>query len=322
MKACGKRNPLLLSGEFFWIDRIRNTIGGNPEGGIGIGDDAAVIPEGLLWTTDAMVEGVHFLSSWPMDGVGYKSLASSASDIVAMGGKPLYALLTVGLPLSFSDVMYEAFLAGFERAMGDFGIVLMGGDTVRSGTLFFSLTVLGKPFEKPVLRSGAQVGDNIYVTGMLGESALGLEVLLGKEIHGEKKEEWVRRHLYPPCRVSLMQTLVSSYTLTAAIDCSDGFVADLDHIADESGVGYEVHIERMPVPERERGNSPFELPWSYALGGGEDYEIIFTSPEEISPVVAGVAVTCVGKIVESERQLFWYGERVERESIRRGYTHF
>ncbi|MFN4217123.1 MAG: thiamine-phosphate kinase, partial [Brevinematales bacterium] len=230
--------------------------------------------------------------------------------------------LTVGLPSSFSDGMYEAFLSGFERALGDFGIVLVGGDTVRSGILFFSLTVLGKTSGRPVLRSGAQVGDNIYVTGILGESALGLEALLGKEIPVERKEDFVFRHLYPPCRIGVMQTLVSSYSVTAAIDCSDGFVADLDHIADESGVGYEVHIERIPVPEKERVYSPFEFPLSYALGGGEDYEIIFTSPEEIPSVVEGVPVTCVGKVVSDERQLLWYGKRVAKENIHRGYTHF
>ncbi|MCX7883089.1 MAG: thiamine-phosphate kinase [Brevinematales bacterium] len=310
------------SREFLWIRRIRETMGEARHGGIGIGDDAAFLPEGLLWTTDAMVEGVHFLSSWPMDGVGYKSLASSASDIVAMGGFPLYALLTTGLPSSFQEKMYATFLHGFQRAMQDFGIALMGGDTVRSDALFFSVTVLGKPFSKPLLRSGAQVGDTIYVSGMLGTSALGLETLLRQEPKGKEQSSLVRAHLYPPCRIMMMQELVVSYTITAAIDCSDGFVADLDHIADESGVGYEIEITKLPVPEGPREDVPWGIPWRYALGGGEDYEIIFTSPDNLPSRVGGVAVTPVGKIVPQGRTLLWQGHPIEREKIPRGYTHF
>lgn len=322
MKHKGKKNSSFDSREFFWIEHIRKTIGYPIHGGIGIGDDSAVLPENLLWTTDAMVEGVHFLSSWPMEGVGYKSLATSASDIVAMGGKPLYTLLTVGSPKTFLESHYEKFLQGFQKAMRDFDIALMGGDTVRSDVIFFSITVLGKPFQKPILRSGANTGDFIYVSGTLGASAIGLELLLNKEIPTCEKEEFITSHLYPPCRISLMEKLLLSYPITAAIDCSDGFVADLDHIADESGVGYEIEIDKIPIPHKSETTSYEDFPLKYALGGGEDYEIIFTSPVQLPSLVAGVPITQVGKILPQERKLLWKGKPIKREKIHRGYIHF
>jgi len=316
-------DPVLESREFHWIDIIRKHLGETRHGGVGIGDDAAILPGDWLWTTDAMVDGVHFLSSWPMDGVGYKCLASSASDVVAMGGRPLYALLTVGLPMSFSDAWYASFLDGLARSLRDFDIALMGGDTVRSDVAFFSMTVLGKPFRAPILRSGARAGDRIYVTGRLGESALGLDILLGRVHAGEDGDRLVKRHLYAPPRTRVMEELVTGYRISSAIDCSDGFLADLEHIASESQVGYEVYVERLPVyPGAGVGEDPFSPPWSYALSGGEDYEIILTSPQSLPAEVAGVPLTEVGRITSSEKHLLWHGQPLAIEKLKKGYTHF
>ncbi len=310
-------------GEFEWIKRIRDSLGATLHGGIGIGDDAAVLPGGWLWTTDALVEGVHFLSSWPMDGVGYKSLACNVSDIVAMGGRPLYTLLTVGLSSEFSDEMYACFLDGLGKALQDFEVALMGGDTVRSDTVFFSLTVVGQAFHTPVFRSGARPGDTIYVTGHLGESALGLDLLLGKNLLLPSPERYTNRHLYPPSRIALMKELVETYPISAAIDCSDGFLADMDHIAEESGVGYEIELSHLPGPAGlSQGDNPTDFPWPYVLGGGEDYEIIFTSPETIPASLADTPITPVGRITPHEKHLLWRGEVFQADLLPRGYTHF
>ncbi|URA11074.1 thiamine-phosphate kinase [Thermospira aquatica] len=310
-------------GEFGWIQRIRTLLGVPRHGGIGIGDDAAVLPGGWLWTTDALVEGVHFLSSWPMEGVGYKSLACNVSDIVAMGGKPLYVLLTSGLSSDFGDEKYEGFLMGLDKALRDFDVALMGGDTVRSETVFFSLTVIGQAFSTPVLRSGARPGDIIYVTGVLGESALGLDILLGKNVALSQPEKYVNRHFYPPSRIAVMKKLLEKYTISAAIDCSDGFLADIDHIAEESGVGYEIELSRLPGPiGLSGGKTPTEFPWTYILSGGEDYEIIFTSPEVLPSSLADIPITSIGYITPYEKKLLWRGEVFEADLLPRGYTHF
>ena len=313
----------LPRGEFEWINFIRSRLGSVHHGGKGIGDDAAILPSRLLWTTDALVEGVHFLSSWPMHGVGYKSLACNVSDIAAMGGRPLYALLTTGLPPSYPPQKYADFLEGFKQALDDFDIDLMGGDTVRSNDAFFSISLLGEVIRRPLLRSGAQVNDFIYVSGYLGESSLGLQTLLEKIPPSQTSDLWVKRHLYPEPRLSLIGWLSEHFTITAAIDCSDGFLADLEHIAEESQKGYEIYLDKLPTP---RGitmpKNWQETPWEFVFAGGEDYEIIFTSPNILPSEGEGIPITCVGKIIENDFRLLWKNTPLPREAVPRGFTHF
>ncbi len=269
-----------------------------------------------------MNEGVHFdLSFITPFQLGYKLVSVNVSDIYAMGGRPLYLFLDLAMKGETEEEFLWELYDGLAAAMDTYGVKLLGGDLcgVRSD-MVLSATVMGTS-EKPILRSGASAGDRVYVTGTLGDSACGLEIL---KRHGvpEGASPLVQRHLMPMARESSSL----SRCATAMIDISDGLFIDLTRLCDESGSGVRIIAERLPLSEemkREAGAMGLD-PFHLATAGGEDYELLFTAPADcpVPPEIAGgVRVTCIGEITGGERLLV---DGQGRESILRGegYQHF
>ena len=320
-------------GEFGFIDRIAaRTVPGSGVA-LGIGDDAAaIIPvPGLqtLITTDMLVEGVHFeLSFTTPSELGRKSLAVNLSDIAAMGGKPRFALLSLavppGLPLEFLD----AFIGGFISRAERYGVALIGGDTCASRSGFVvSVTLIGEQRpDRVVRRSGARPGDRVYVTGTLGDAALGLELLR----RGERDGAAVNRHLDPLPRTEAGLALAEARVPTAMIDVSDGLLADLGHILRQSGFGAAVFLDRLPLSP-EYLNRICDLSddrFALALSGGEDYELLFTSPadreEEVLALFNSPAlpVALIGEITSAPGLALIAPDGVPYTPKSFGFNHF
>jgi thiamine-monophosphate kinase len=320
-------------GELSLLGRIRRRFGARGSDVIaGIGDDAAVIAphdQSLLLTTDMMVEGVHFdrrFTTWFQ--VGFKLISSNVSDIYAMGGKPRFALLDVAMEKETDERSLEAFFDGVERAMAIYRVELIGGDLSSSKRgAALAATLVGYT-KKAVMRSRARPGDKIYVTGKLGDSACGLELLkiLGRPISlesGEKTDtplKWpvmeplLRRHLMPEAR----KPGRIARAATAMIDVSDGLFIDLSRLCDESGVGAALSLRQLPLSSQMKKAAGFLGMDSYRLAasGGEDYELLFT----VSPK-RKVDAVCIGEITESERVFIDLKGRV-RPLRPEGYQHW
>jgi thiamine-monophosphate kinase len=260
---------------------------------LGIGDDAAILsPTGgsdWIFTCDAFIEGVHFLRDLhPAGSVGFKSLARATSDIAAMGGLPRAFLLTLALPDALTGRWLDLFLAGMKRATRTLDLRLIGGDTTKSPRVFISITVLGEaPRGRWVPRSGARVGDVIYVSGRLGRAQLGLELVRRRLAASKRNEPAMRsalhQHLYPEIRIELGAWLAQKRIASAMMDISDGLSTDLPRLCLASGVGAHIDSRRIPcveIPKRLasklRGIRLDAL--QLALDGGEDYELLFTVP--------------------------------------------
>jgi thiamine-monophosphate kinase len=256
------------SGERAAIERIRSRLPGPPAGETWIGDDAAVVappPESLLLSADLVVAGVHVdLDLVGIDDMGWKAMSANVSDMAAMAGRPLWALVSVAGPAPTDlDTLY----AGVAAAAEHYRCPVIGGDLANAGTLVVSLAMAGTSDGRPaVLRSGARAGDALFVTGPLGASAAGLEVLRsGRAADAPDLAAAYRR---PEARVEEGRAARAGGA-TAMIDVSDGLAIDLDRLAEASGVG--VALTRVPIAE---GASAEQ-----ALGGGEDYELVFSSPD-------------------------------------------
>lgn len=318
-------------GEFELIKKISRELPDKYKGHIGIGDDAAVIEKDLMITTDAMVDGVHFLSDQiDFRQLGYKSMAVNISDIAAMGGHPLYALLTIGISDKINDLQINQYIQGIQDIRREFDFDLIGGDTVKSGTFFISITMAGKPFKKPLTRKGARKNDRIYVSGSLGDSAIGLSFILGNSQYKVQDEKYfIERHYLPKARVNLIEFLCKKYRINSCIDISDGFMADLGHIAESSRLGYNINCDLLPVSSAQIGDSYQTVPMvylNYALSGGEDYELIFSSPDNIDTEMVlkktGVPVTFVGTMTEGKYTLNYHGRELNTQNMPSGYRHF
>ncbi|MGD9949533.1 MAG: thiamine-phosphate kinase [Desulfobulbus sp.] len=268
----------------------------------GIGDDCAVVNRdghrAWLLTLDTLIESVHFDCAFhPPQKLGRKAVSVNVSDIGAMGGKPLFALMSVGMPHSFDPVWFQAFAQGVADACAEYGCLLIGGDTVASPQgLNFSLTLIGEAEAgKVVYRSGAQPGDTIWVSGPLGLAAAGLE-LLQRGI-GDNEEGFLpllEKHLNPRARVVLGGRLGESGLVHSMMDLSDGLATDLAHLCAASGVGGQFHAEKLPGSQllvqaaRLTGHDP--LGW--AIGGGEDFELLFTAAPESESRILQIGHDC------------------------------
>lgn len=266
--------------EFALIDRYFESRA-RRDGGvvIGIGDDAAVctVPPGqeLVVTTDILVENIHFPAATPAADIGYKALVVNLSDLAAMGSTPAWFTLTLSLP-EVNESWLEAFSTGLFEAAHRFGIRLVGGDTVR-GPLVVGVQALGLvPEGRALTRAGARAGDLIYVTGNLGDAAMALDMLNGAILPGPSEQTVFMTRLNRPVpRLRQGQELLGM--ASAAIDVSDGLVADLGHIAARSGLGAIIERERIPLSDAYRTHLG-ESGWLPALTGGDDYELCFTLP--------------------------------------------
>lgn len=282
-----------------------------------VGDDTACVKVGeslLLLTCDTLLEGRHFLGSYPMSAVGWKGVSACVSDLIANGGKPLYLLVTLLLPdveLKKVDELYE----GITRACEFYGVKLVGGNVVKSERFGIDLFGVGLT-ERFVGRGGAKVGDGIFVSGTLGDSLAGLELILMEKKHYEDFElRLIERHLRPTARIDYVAH-ISKYA-NASMDISDGLSSDIQHMAKRSGLRFSVQKEKLPLSRelleyaKRRGKDPY----SYALRGGEDYQLLFTHPpSKLNPFLD---MTQIG-IVEEGEGVFLDGVPLEAQ----GFDHF
>ena len=285
--------PDTLTSEWDLINALSREFGPAPAGVIlSIGDDCAAIeipgPDYLLWTVDTLVEGVHFdLAYTTLAQLGWKSLTVNLSDIAAMGGDPGSALLSLGWPPDRDRREALAFAAGLAQAAREYGVAVIGGDTVASpGGLIVTVTLTGRvPAHQMLRRAGAGIGDLIFVTGPLGEAAAGLKILRqGLELPQELKEALTEAQLRPRPQLRAGRLLAQEGLATAVIDTSDGIATDLYHICRASGVGARIPAAGVPVSPRVEAAAPYLgcNPLDLALFGGEDYLLLFTA----SPAVA------------------------------------
>jgi thiamine-monophosphate kinase len=276
---------------------------------VDIGDDAAVVRRGALadiYTTDTLVDGVHFVAGRiPWHELGWKSLAVNLSDIAAMGGRPLYSLVTLGVTQDARVTDLTELYRGLRAASAEFGGRVIGGDVVRSPVMFITMAMVGTAIKiagRPVVltRSAVRPGDQIAVTGVLGSSAGGLRLISEGRQRGRRSSlALVRAHNTPIPRVAEGRALVRA-GVRAAMDVSDGLVADLGKLCAASNVRAVVTAERVPVANELRRAFPNDY-LQLALGGGEDYELLFAAPPDVMELARGkvgpVGATVIGRAV-------------------------
>ena len=324
-------------GEFGRIDKYFKPLAAGFPGALGLGDDAAVLPvsglQGLVVSTDAVVAGVHFKPDDPADLIARKALRTNLSDMAAMGAEPWVYTLTLALGPGEADVVdgwVSSLAAGFARDQETYGIHLIGGDSVSTpGPTLLSITIFGRQAGATVLRrSGARAGDDIYVSGTIGDAALGLKLLNGEIAPDDPAAtaELVDRYHLPRPRLRLGLALVGC--ASAAMDVSDGLVQDLSHICGASGVGGVIRWPDVPLsrPARrslDRGAVAIED----ILGGGDDYELLFTAPRSAQDEVArraeaaGTGISRIG-LIESGPGVLVRDEDGRLVPLRRlGYRH-
>src|SRR3989339_368591 len=331
--------PDTLATEWDLIAALGREFGPAPAGVVlGIGDDCAAIeipgPDYLLWTVDTLVEGGHFDPALiTLSQLCWKSLTVNLSDIAAMGGNPGFALLSLGWPPDRDRNEALEFAAGLAQAAREYGVAVIGGDTVASpGGLIITVTLTGRgPARQMLRRAGAEVGGLIFVTGPLGEAAAGLEILRqGLELPPELKEGLTEAHLRPRPQLRAGRLLAQEGLATALIDTSDGVATDLYHICRASGVGARIPAAAVPVSPRVTAAAPHLGcdPLDLALTGGEDYLLLFTAKPAVAPRLPGAfsraglsAPLPLGHIVPGDRVVL-LTPAGEVDISGRGYDHF
>ncbi len=327
-------------GEFGFIEKIRQSLKTKDKSILsGIGDDAAIFKPGagheLVFTTDMLVEGRHFdwkfITPWQL---GAKTMAVNISDCAAMGAKPTVAVVSLGIPKNYSVANLETFYDGM-KAMGEsFGAHIVGGDTVGSDQFVVNVALIGEvEAGKALRRSGAKAGDALFVTGTLGDSAAGLHALKHpSENNQDAAAILVKRHLAPTPRFNVGRMLSTKKLATAAIDVSDGLSSEAKHLCDESKLGVEIHEEALPISPSLKvycdahGLDPVDL----VLGGGEDYELLFTVPlTHISQVIqkvpseTGTSIKSIGRMVPAAKGMTLITRKGERVPLKaKGFDHF
>lgn len=298
---------------------------------LGIGDDCALLTVAekqlLAISTDTLVSGVHFLADINPSDLGYKALAVNLSDLAAMGADPAWLSLALTLPEA-NDKWLEAFSNSLFEQLNYYGMQLIGGDTTR-GPLSITLTINGLiPEGRALTRQGAKIGDWIYVTGTLGDSAAGLALLQGRfSVEQQVERDYLlARHLRPHPRVLQGQALRD--LASAAIDISDGLIADLQHILKASQCGARLDLDELPMSQILTSNTDVEQALYWALAGGEDYELCFTVPEvnrgalDLALNHLGADYTCIGQIAPLGEGMTFYRNNQQVTLPWKGYDHF
>lgn len=313
-----------IGGEFALIRRLTQGKPADKRVIQGIGDDCAVIEQNkgsyLLVTTDMMVEDDHFSLKWysPYQ-IGMKLMEVNVSDIVSMAGIPHYAFLAMCMP-SFATVEFmDEFYKGMYASADKHGVFIIGGDTTHGHKYVFNLTILGEVEKKLMrLRSSAQNGDQICVTGTLGGSTAGLK-LLEKGLSG-----YIQDHVEPKSRTAAEAQLIACYA-HAMIDVSDGLASEITHICNESKTGAGINYDTIPLSEHTIKSAELlhEDPHEFALYGGEDFELVFTiSKKNISELKKHFAdFSVVGEILRKEMGIYLF-KNGKKQSLKSGYNHF
>lgn len=304
---------MAFSSEFELIDYIRRGFENIGDGTIeGIGDDCAVMPvsddESLVFTTDMLCEGVHFMrDAASASEIGYKSLAVNLSDVAAMGARPVASMLSVSVPQECSGAWIRDFMDGYKRLSAEFGVALIGGDTVgSSGPVTVNVVAIGRIKSRNIKRrNAAKHGDIIAVNGTLGDSAAGLADVLA----GRYDTPLARLHHHPVPQVNEGMWLSGRGEVHAMMDISDGIISDLPHILEASGLGADIHTDKIPTVHA----------LSTALAGGEDYKLLFTaSAGRFENLAAdykahfGSRLYPIGHITSSKSGIRWFdcGEEI------------
>ncbi len=281
----------LIKRYFVRVDEARGVV-------TGIGDDGAVLQPDpgreLINVIDTLVEGVHFPHGTNAADLGYRSVAVNLSDIAAMGGRPRW--MTLALTLVESDEVWVAnFAKGLHEAAMAHDMSLVGGDLTHGDSIVVTVQITGDVAEgKAIHRSGARVGDTIFVTGTVGDAAAGLELLST----GKPDDYLSSRFLRPTAQVRFAQTLVG--VASAAIDISDGLLGDLQKLLAASGVGAEVDLDALPLSDALCAAFAGEAQRRFALCGGDDYELCFTASDDALPDSEDPRITAIGRIVAGD----------------------
>ncbi|HTT97001.1 MAG TPA: thiamine-phosphate kinase [Rhizomicrobium sp.] len=306
--------------EFDLIGKLFAPLATSP-GAFGLKDDVAVVApragHDLVTTTDAIVEGVDFFANDPPDTIAKKALRVNLSDLAAKGAEPAAYLLTLMLPEKVDRIFLERFAAGLAEDQKTFGVALLGGDMSSTpGPLAISVTAFGHvPAGQMVRRSGARVGDLVFVTGTIGDSGAGLSLLRDRK---REPSRLIERYRVPEPRVSFAAPVRSA---SASVDVSDGLLADLGHIAEGSGVRIVVEAETVPRSA--------ELIALWGDGGdaivraataGDDYEIAFTAAASVPD--SRTSVTCIGRVELGTGIALLDADGREIAVPRKGYSHF
>jgi thiamine-monophosphate kinase len=322
-------------GEFGLIERVRRATPKSRGVLLGIGDDAAWVASkfgSLLITSDLLIEGVHFDLKWTsLFALGYKAVAVNLSDIAAMGGTPAYLILSLGIPAKFRSEDIDEFYRGIRSLAKKSGVALVGGDTNLADSLLISACLIGHAPYRPVTRAGAKIGDDVYVTGTIGDAALALKLLKSKSSQPERGPAayLLARHHRPTPKVAAGALLARERLATAMIDVSDGLLQDLGHICKVSKIGAVLWEEKLPLSPAYRalcgkaGTRP-------ALTGGEDYELLFCAPPrnrsriaELQHGTADLVMTRIGTCVSARAGITVFDRAGKPLSIRaEGHDHF
>lgn len=307
---------------------------------LGAGDDAALLASKpgyqLILTSDWFLEGRHFLpNKHPAESVGWKCLARAVSDVAAMGGQPRCFLLNLALPRGIASggkgaasPWLSEFLRGVRRASTRFRCPVVGGDTTQAGEILICITVIGEVRgSRAVLRSGAQPGDRIFVSGRLGQAELGLRLLRRAKRKARTSDPALQKHLYPEPRLALGKWLADEKLATAMMDLSDGLSSDLPRLCAASRVGARIIAAALPYPSLPGSAAKlhFDL-LDLALNGGDDYELLFTvHPNNLSRIPhfhSGVPLTPIGEIIPGQDLHLRHPDGRQTSLIARGWDPF
>lgn len=299
---------------------------------ISIGDDAAAVKvskgKSLLATTDLLTEGIHFdLRYISFYQLGAKALLVNISDIAAMAGIPKYALIAISVPDNIKVEELNEIYRGIKKTASAYKVSIIGGDTSGSKNgLMISITLLGEAKQGNIIkRDGAKIGDKIFVTGTLGDSSAGLELLK----KGKRSGYLVQSHLLPTPRVKEAYFIAKNRFATSMIDVSDGLSTDLNHICEQSRVGAVIYEDKIPLSKELKKAELKKAPLDYALSGGEDYELLFTvkrkNVKNIYDAISRsrLSATMIGEITERKRGILLVDKRgMEMPLLPTGFNHF
>jgi thiamine-monophosphate kinase len=316
------------SGEFDLIERLCRGLPGSARTLLGPGDDCAILAPGShpqLFTIDSMVEGVHFDLGWLTPAqLGARSLEVNLSDLAAMGGVPRACAINLGIREGLGAAFFDRLYQGLGRAARAAGTDIVGGNITRAAQLTITIALLGEVDGEALRRDTARQGDEIFVTGTLGDAALGWRILAGDlGASGAARKFLTGRFIAPQARLAAGRKLSRMRPAPAAIDISDGLLQDLGHILERSGAGAEVELAAIPRSPHYQKVAPDNI--YHALSGGEDYELLFCLPNGHSPAQLsrrlGIAVTRVGRILNRKRGLWLReaGGRLIRPAGPRGW---